>query len=326
MVLGNVRAPPDYIGLDDDHTLPFQVDALDLRGRLVRLGPAIDTMLSRHDYPEPVATLLGELVVATTLLAGALKFEGILTAQIQSDGPIGLIVVDFKTPGQLRAYARFDQAEVMKARAVEARYANPVQCYLGRGNLAFTVDQGPETERYQGMVELTGDTLLDCVHHYLKQSEQHSALMRIAVKSPGNGNPWRAGGVMVQHMPGLMAGRVQDDRLQQEYAESWEHAEALAASTRSDELVDPDLAPDALLWRLFHVDGVRVFRAEPLVSQCRCSRDRILGVIASFPVEELQTMVVDDRIEVTCEFCNERYDFTLDAVTAHVAAETGDAV
>ena len=319
-----MRAPPDYIGLDDDLTLPFQVDALDLRGRLVRLGPAIDTMLARHDYPEPVATLLGELVVATSLLAGVLKFEGILTAQIQSDGPISLIVVDFKTPGQLRAYARFDKAEVMNARVVEVRYSNPVQCYLGRGNLAFTVDQGPETERYQGMVELTGDTLLDCVHHYLKQSEQHNALMRIAVKSPEidtAANTWRAGGLMVQHLPGLMAGRVQDDRLQQEHVERWEHAEALAASTRSDELVDPELAPDALLWRLFHVDGVRVFPAAPLTSKCRCGRERILGVMASFPVEELEDMLVDEKIEVTCEFCNQRYDFALDEVTAHVAAD-----
>ncbi len=308
------------IDVQDDFTLPFQVDALDLRGRVVRLGPAIDAMLSQHDYPEPVANMLGELVVATALLAGALKFDGILTTQIKSDGPIGLIVVDFKTPGYLRAYARFDEIEVANAISVAARYGNPVQCFLGRGNLAITVDQGPDTERYQGMVELIGKTLLDCVHHYLKQSEQHNALMRVAVKAPdiAFADPgWRAGGLMVQHMPGLLAGRLQDERIQDEHLDLWTRAEALASSTRQDELVDPSLGPDALLWRLFHLDGVRVFQPATLENKCRCGRDRILGVMSSFPADELESMVVDEKIEVTCEFCNRKYDFTLSEITTH---------
>ena len=173
------------IAAGDDFTLPFQVDALDLRGRVVRLGPAIDALLSTHDYPEPVAMLLGELVVTTALLAGALKFDGILITQIRSDGPVNLIVVDFKTPGHLRAYARFDRREVDAARPVAERYRNPVQCFLGRGSLTFTVDQGPETDRYQGTVELTGNTVLDCAHHYLEQSEQHKRAAACRGKGPG---------------------------------------------------------------------------------------------------------------------------------------------
>ncbi|MDA0260848.1 MAG: Hsp33 family molecular chaperone [Proteobacteria bacterium] len=298
----------------DDISLPFQVDTLDLRGRVVRLGPVIDRMLARHAYPEPVAAIVGELVVATALLAGTLKFEGIMTAQIKSDGPIRLIVVDFKTPGHMRAYARFDDIEVVNACSVAERYGNPVQCFLGRGNLAFTVDQGPDTERYQGMVELTGKTVADCIHHYLKQSEQHNALMRIAVEAPQEGraaHAWRAGGLMVQHMPGLFAGRLQDEGIKAERLDLWHRAEALAASTRPEELVDPELGPDALLWRLFHLDGVRVFDPIPLENKCRCSRERILGVMSSFPADELETMLVDGKIEVTCEFCNQKYDFTL---------------
>ena len=313
-----MSASADFINLRDDFTLPFQVDALDLRGRVVRLGPAIDAMLSQHSYPVPVATMLGELVVATALLAGALKFDGILTAQIKGDGPISLIVVDFKTPGHLRAYARFDEAEVVNAGAVAVRYGNPVQCFLGRGNLAITVDQGPETERYQGMVELVGKTSLDCVHHYLKQSEQHNALMRIAVRAPDDAfadQSWRAGGLMVQHMPELLAGRLQDERIQNEHLDLWARAEALASSTRQDELVDPELGPDALLWRLFHLDGVRVLPAAALENKCRCGRERILGVMSSFPPDELESMVVDDKIEVTCEFCNSKYDFALAEIT-----------
>ncbi len=314
-----MTADADFIAGRDDVTLPFQVDALDLRGRVVRLGPAIDALLSTHDYPEPVAMLLGELVVATALLAGALKFDGILTTQIQSDGPITLIVVDFKTPGQLRAYARFDGDGINKARRVAERYHNPIQCFLGRGSLAITVDQGPETERYQGMVELTGNTVLDCVHHYLEQSEQHNALLRVAVKAPDAGaddEKWRAGGLMVQHMPGLLAGRLQDDRIVSERLDLWNRAEARAASTRSEELVDPELGPDHLLWRLFHRDGVRVFHPAPLENRCRCGRERILGVLSSFPASELETMVVDAKIEVTCEFCNRRYDFELAEIAA----------
>ena len=302
----------NFIAGRDDFTLPFQVDALDLRGRVVRLGPAIDGLLSTHDYPEPVATLISELVVATALLAGALKFDGILTAQVQSDGPISLIVVDFTTPGQLRAYARFDEEEVNNARRVAKHYHNPVQCFLGRGNLAVTVDQGRETERYQGMVELTGNTVLDCIHHYLEQSEQHNALLQVAVKEPNpeiSDSEWRAGGLMVQHMPGLLAGRLQDERIAQERIDLWNRAEALASSTQSEELVDAELNSDALLWRLFHLDGVRVFPPATLENKCRCSRERIRGVLASFPVSELEAMEVNDKIEVTCEFCNHFYDF-----------------
>jgi len=301
----------NFIAGRDDFTLPFQVDALDLRGRVVRLGPAIDGLLSTHDYPEPVATLISELVVATALLAGALKFDGILTAQVQSDGPISLIVVDFTTPGQLRAYARFDEEEVNNARRVAKHYHNPVQCFLGRGNLAVTVDQGRDTERYQGMVELSGNTVLDCIHHYLEQSEQHNALLRVAVKEPkpeSGDSKWRAGGLMVQQMPGLLAGRLQDECIADERNDLWNRAAALASSTQSEELLDPELGPDDLLWRLFHLDGVRVFPPATLENKCRCRRERILGALTSFPVSELEAMVVDDKIEVTCEFCNRLYE------------------
>ncbi len=307
-----MSAGGDFIVGRDDFTLPFQVDALDLRGRVVRLGPAIAGLLSTHDYPDPVATLIGELVVATALLAGGLKFDGIMTAQVQSDGPISLIVVDFKTPGQLRAYARFDEEAVNNARRVAEHYSNPVQCYLGRGNLAVTVDQGRETERYQGMVKLTGKTVLDCIHHYLEQSEQHNVLLQIAVKKPNleiGDSGWRAGGLMVQHMPGLLAGRLQDERISDERIDLWNRAAALASSTHSEELVDPELSPDNLLWRLFHLEGVRVFPPATLENRCRCSHERILGVLTSFPVSELEAMVLDDQIKVTCEFCNSRYDF-----------------
>lgn len=307
------------IAVGDDFTLPFQVDALDLRGRVVRLGPAIDALLSTHDYPEPVAMLLGELVVTTALLAGALKFDGILITQIRSDGPVNLIVVDFKTPGHLRAYARFDRREVDAARRVAERYRNPVQCFLGRGSLTFTVDQGPETDRYQGTVELAGNTVLDCAHHYLEQSEQHNALLRVAVRAPdaaADGSEWRAGGLMVQHMPGMAAGRLQDDRIAGERIDLWDRAEALASTARAEELVAAEPGPYHLLRRLFHPDGVRVFRPAPLENRCRCGRERIRGVLSSFPASKLETMLVDAKIEVTCEFCNRRYEFELTEVAA----------
>ena len=145
-------------------------------------------------------------------------------------------------------------------------------------------------------------------------------MMRIAVKPPDTAaaDPgWRAGGLMVQHMPGLLAGRLQDERIQDENLDLWTRAEVLASSARQDELVDPELGPDALLWRLFHLDGVRVFNPATLETKCRCSRDRIVGVLSSFPVAELESMVVDEKIDVTSEFCNRKYDFTLWEITTH---------
>src|SRR5882757_3205967 len=188
----------------DDTILPFQVEALDLRGRVVRFGPAIDTILSRHDYPPPVAKLLGEAIVLTVLLGSVLKFEGRFILQTQSDGPVRMLVVDYTTPGKVRALAGFDKDRV--AAAIAAR-EDDAGALLGHGHLAMTIDQGPDTARYQGLVALEGKNLEHVAHEYFLRSEQIPTRVRLAVaeelRSGANGahHRWRAGGLLLQFLP-----------------------------------------------------------------------------------------------------------------------------
>src|SRR5271166_392832 len=196
----------------DDTILPFQVEALDLRGRLVRFGPVIDSILSRHRYPAPVAKLLGEAIVLTVMLGSSLKFEGRFILQTQGDGPVRMLVVDFTSPGRVRACARFDAARV--AGAIAAGEASPGQL-LGRGHLAMTIDQGAEMSRYQGLVALEGGDLEQAAHEYFSRSEQIPTRVRLAVgeeyRAGESGRHWRAGGILLQFLPSSIERQRQAD-------------------------------------------------------------------------------------------------------------------
>jgi len=296
--------------LPDDLVQPFQVEPGMVRGRLVRLGPAVDTILRRHDYPEPVAIMLGELLVLTAVFAGALKFDGLLTLQTQSDGPVNMMVADFATPGALRGYARYDRAALARVLGSEHAPAGPVPRLLGAGHLAFTVDLGPDTEIYQGYVELAGATLAECAHSYFRQSEQLEAGLRLAV-ARRNGDRqerrWRAGGLMVQSMPA--AATAESLEAHEDREDAWRQALILVGTLEDRELTDPALLPNEILYRLFHESGVRVYRPRPLDVGCRCSRERVQRILESFDADELAEMVVEGRIVVTCQFCNAAFDF-----------------
>jgi molecular chaperone Hsp33 len=307
----------------DDTILPFQVEALDLRGRLVRFGPAIDSILSRHRYPAPVARLLGEAIVLTVLLGSTLRFEGRFILQTQSDGPVRMLVVDYTTPDQVRACARFDASRV--AAAIASGSAGP-GALLGQGHLAMTIDQGPDTARYQGIVALEGKDLEHAAHEYFLRSEQIPTRVRLAVaeefRADGNGarHRWRAGGLLLQFLPaseerarrpdldpgdippGMQLGESPED-------EAWLEGRALVASVQDLELLDPELSSEQLLYRLFHERGVRVFRSRDLRARCSCSRERVEQMLRSFPQEDRDHMVENGKIIVTCEFCNSTYAF-----------------
>ena len=182
----------------DDAVLPFEVDPLDLRGRLTRMGPALDEILTKHDYPAPVGKLLGEAIVLTTLLGSSLKFDGRFILQAQTDGPVSFLVVDFKAPDRLRAYARYDASRLSEAQDSGA--------LLGRGHLAMTIDQGPDMSRYQGLVALDGGGLEEAAHEYFLRSEQIPTKVRLAVgeewrSHDGGKHRWRAGGLLMQFLP-----------------------------------------------------------------------------------------------------------------------------
>ena len=301
----------------DDVVLPFAVTPLDVRGRVVRFGPAIDHILAQHHYPDPVSRLVGEAAALTALLGSSLKIEGRFQLQTRTDGAVDMLIVDFDAPDRIRAFARFDAAKIEAA----AGRMSPADL-LGHGHLALTIDQGPEMSRYQGVVPLEGQGLEAAAHQYFLQSEQIPTLVRLAVAQniTGEGTRWRAGGIMVQFLPQSEARRRQADLHPGDAPpdfvpdtsedESWSEAKALAQTVEDHELVDPTLSSERLLYRLFHERGVTVFEPQAVKDACRCSQERIAGMLRSFSPEERRDMIgPDGRIGVTCEFCGVQRDF-----------------
>ncbi len=304
----------------DDAALPFEVASLDLRGRLTRLGPTLDDVLTKHDYPPAVGKLLGEAIVLTTLLGSSLKFDGRFILQTQTDGPVSFLIVDFQAPDRLRAYARFDAQRLGEGLDSGA--------LLGKGHLAMTIDQGPDMSRYQGLVALEGGSLEDAAHEYFLRSEQIPTRVRLAVgeewrggKGAGPKHRWRAGGMLLQFLPkaperarqadlhpgdapeGAATHTVEED-------DAWIEGQSLISTVEDVELIDPDLSGERLLYRLFHERGVRVFPPLPLRAQCSCSREAVASMLASFTPNDRAEMVKDGKVVVTCEFCSSVYSFT----------------
>jgi molecular chaperone Hsp33 len=278
---------------------PFQLERSQLRGRFVRLGRTVDYVLKAHDYPPPVSDLLGQLLVLAGALAGGLKFAGRFSLQIRADGPIRLLVADCTNDGEMRGYASFDAAGV-----ADVDPARPMSL-LGRGLLALTVDQrGDGGELQQGIVELGGDTLADCMLAYFHQSEQVRTGIRVAVGRDPVGGSWLAGAIVLQALP------VTDPRREHEAEEDWRRAMILLGTATDGELVDPNLPPDDLLFRLFHEDGVRVFAPLALAPGCSCDEGRVWAMLESFPLDDLESMRQEDGgITVTCQFCSRTYRF-----------------
>ena len=323
----NVHAakPDEPLGpAGDDAVRPFEVAAIDIRGRVIQMGPVLDAVLARHDYPPPVARLLAEAIVLAVLLGSSLKFDGKFILQTSTDGPVDMLVVEYRTSGAIRAYARFDAETV--GGAVARGEALPGQL-LGRGTLAMTVDQGRHTSRYQGVVPLEGESLEEVAHTYFRQSEQIPTRVRLAVaemqvrESGVLRQTWRAGGLLVQFLPeapermrlkDLPGGdRPEGLSTRPEPAEddAWTEAQSLVGTVQDDELTDPAVPVETLLFRLFHDHGVRVYRPGTIRDECSCSRDRVRGVLNSFSAEEIEASTEGGAISVTCEFCGKKYGF-----------------
>ena len=300
--------------LHDDLVLPFEIKPLGVRGRLVRLGAVVDDILHRHDYPAPVSALLAEAVALTAMLGATLKFDGKFIFQTKTDGPVDMIVSDYVSPGKLRGYARFDRSRL------EAMAQVDQASLLGSGHLAMTVDQGPDMERYQGIVPLHGEDLTAAAHSYFERSEQIPTRIRMAagplMQRGGKAESWRAGAIMVQHLPrhggasplpthsgdGPEGG---DDQAPEH--DDWVKARLLLDTAEAHELLDPQLSAERLLYRLYHEDGVTAYPATPLERYCSCSQESISRVLSRFPAEDQADMVENGEITVTCEFCSTTY-------------------
>jgi molecular chaperone Hsp33 len=307
---GGAFARPVSDEARDDVVVPFAVEPLDVRGRVVRLGASLDHILAKHGYPTPVARLVGEACVLTVLLATSLEIEGRFQLQTRGDGAIGMLVVDFDAPDRLRALARFDAEKLVPlTRTTDL---------IGTGHLAVTVEQGNGTARYQGIVALKGQGLEDAAQQYFDQSAQIPTRVRLAVAESvtGAGMKWRAGGVMTQFLPRSPERRIRADLdpgdapgglklATPPAADAWIEAEALLATIEDHELVDPAVSSERLLYRLFHEQGVKVFPAQGVHDACRCSNERIKAMLDRFTPRERRDMTGDNGlIGVTCEFCS----------------------
>lgn len=284
----------------DDLVASFSLDRAPVRGRVARLGPnALDPILRRHAYPRPVAMLLGEALTLATLVGSLLKTDGRLVVQAQGQGAVSLLVAEHTTGG-LRGYARM--AEGASETLANANRMPPA-ALLGAGYLVLTLDEGDDKAPHQGIVPLEGDTLAQCAENYFRVSEQTDTCVRLAVGEVMSHDApplWRAGGALMQ--------RLASDQARGDTEEDWNRPSILFHSVKDEELVDPALSADRVLYRLFHEDGVRMTPPTPLEDRCTCSEQRLTGVMKTFPQDEINDLIEPDcKLHARCQFCSREY-------------------
>jgi molecular chaperone Hsp33 len=295
--------------------LPFYLPGRPVRGRLVRLGPLADALLTRHDNHPVVSRLAGEALALAAALSTALKFQGSFSIQAKGDGPVSTLQADCTETGALRFYARTDAEKL--AALLDQRPEPGADALLGRGYLAFTVDQGSAENRHQGIVAIEGGSLAAMALHYFTTSEQLRCQVRLACARTEAG--WRAGALVLERIAG--AGGIAPEYDRSAQVEAWRAARTLAATLTDSELLDDDLPAETVLYRLFHAEGVAVDRHRALSYGCRCSRARLAGILEGFSIDDLDHMAVDGAIVMTCEFCNFDFRFPRDLVRGGRRAE-----
>ncbi len=287
---------------DDSHVLTFDLERANLRGRIVRLGPVLNNMIDPHHYPDKVAMMVAETATLAILLSSMLKYEGVFILQAQGDGPVTRLVSDVTSKGDVRATAGYDleKLEELLKTSPEPQIAD----LISNGYLAFTVDQGEYMERYQGIVELKGKSLEDSIHHYFAQSEQIGTSIKMAVHRDEAGQ-WRAGAIMLQHVP-------EHEKIPQDHkpvSDNWNRAQILLETCKSEELLDPKLHDETLLYRLFHEEGVRVYHPQSIQKGCRCTPEKLQHILGLLSEEDIAHATKDGEIKMTCEFCNKDFCF-----------------
>ena len=310
----------------DDTVLPFQLDASDIRGRVARLDGVLDAVLSQHDYPAPIEALVAEMALLTALIGQTIQVRWKLSLQVRGDGPARLIATDYYGPeaegrsGRIRAYASYD-ADKLAAMSDAPHFE-----LIGKGYFAILIDQGTDMAPYQGITPIAGGSLSACAETYFAQSEQIPTRFALAYGRstlPGTPEGWRAGGVMLQHMPKaspLMDGGeggsgpggllTAEDILEEEAAENWRRVNLLLDTTEALELIGPTVSPTDLLVRLFHEEQPRVYDPQPVRFGCTCSDDRVRESLSIYSAKDIGHMTTDDgRVTADCQFCGAHYEF-----------------
>ncbi len=287
----------------------FHIDNGAFRGRLIRLNKVIDTILTKHGYPLPVSGVIAESSVLAAMLASSIKYDGLFTLQTESNGPVPMVVVDVKSDGTMRACAKFDEEHLKKSQALRkmSGEVEPAPHLMGEGRLAFTVDQGENTQLYQGIVDLRGKNLSECALRYFKQSEQIDTDLQLFILPPhGESKSWSAAGIMIQKMPSK-GGKEELD--EEEAKEAWNQAQVFMHSLTADEIFNADLSAEDILHRLYHSNNLVITKSMEYKFGCRCNREKLLNTLRSFDKSEIEQLAENGKITAECHFCSEKYVF-----------------
>ena len=288
-----------------DTCVSFFIDNGAYQGRLIRMSSVLDTIIGKHCYPRPVAAVVAESTVLAAMLASTLKYEGLFTLQTQSNGAVSMVVVDVTSEGKIRACASFDE-EHLKQNQELRKTSGEIEAaphLMGKGHLAFTVDQGSNTELYQGIVDLQGKNLTECALRYFKQSEQIDTDLKLFLQAPeGESGSWLAAGIMLQKMP-LKGG---NESSPEEMEEAWNEAKVFMESLTQDEVFDAELTSEQLL---HHANNLSISKCKNYSFGCRCSREKLLQTLSTFSEDDINAMLENNKVTATCHFCSEKYVF-----------------
>ena len=286
-------------------------------GRLVRLDDVVNTIIAKHNYPQNVSAVVAESTALAALLASALKYDGLFTLQTKSNGPVSMVVVDVSSDGAVRACANFDEERIKKAQELRKTEGEieAAPHWLGEGYLAFTVDQGKDTDLYQGVVDLQGKDLTECALRYFKQSEQIETALQLFLHVPTDEHDrWKAAGILLQKLPET-GGKINTDI---DMSEAWNEAVTFMQSLTADEVFDDNLSSAELLHRLYHSSKLSITKNKDYHFGCRCSREKLLNTLSSFGEEEINNLVdKQNQIVATCNFCSEKYVFDKGELIKH---------
>lgn len=318
----------------DDTVLPFQLDASDMRGRVARLDGVLDGILKQHDYPRPVEALVAEMALLTALIGQTISLRWKLSLQVQSNGPVRMIATDYFAPqeegrsARIRAYASFDRDRLNAGTPFDQ---------LGAGYFAILIDQGKRSEPYQGITPLAGRSLASCAESYFAQSEQLPTRFSLSFgrsTEPGASERWRAGGIMLQHMPkaspfvasGKGSGDILTaaDLVDGDAGENWNRVNILLDTVEDIELVGPAVPPTDLLVRLFHEEQPRVYESQPVRFGCTCSEERVRQSLSIYSAGDIETMTTDQGlVTADCQFCGAHYELDPKTVGFEAGGEDG---
>ncbi|WP_170667592.1 Hsp33 family molecular chaperone HslO [Ruegeria profundi] len=319
----------------DDTVLPFQLDVSDMRGRVARLDGVLDGILKQHDYPEKVEALVAEMALLTALIGQTVSLRWKLSLQVQSKGPVRMIATDYYAPqkegepARIRAYASFDRDRLTDGAPFDQ---------VGEGYFAIMIDQGEGTQPYQGITPLAGGSISACAEAYFAQSEQLPTRFSLSFgksTEPGVGEHWRAGGIMLQHMPkaspfaasseGTGEILTATDLVDGEEGENWGRVNILLDTVEDLELIGPSIAPTDLLVRLFHEENPRVYDAQQVQFGCTCSEERVRQSLSIYSAKDIEKMTTPEgQVTADCQFCGAHY--VLDPATVGFDAEDSKSV